>query len=156
RLAGADVAAASALLDTLQSRGVAGVSGAMALGHAPGASAAPPPPDPQAAFCGPLREHRVGYVFGALPARGAPWVIEAALGEQAQVHVVLPFPVEEFVAESARVRDAHPRNGEAGAAWRHRFEECLAKATSLTVLAQKSPPAREIAAAAYHDDRHAA
>jgi hypothetical protein len=61
--------------------------------------------------------------------------------------VVLPFPVEDYV--TAMVAPA-------GVRWRERFEECLARASSLTVLAQKPPPARDLEAAFTQSARYAA
>lgn len=63
-------------------------------------------------------------VFGALACGADILFAEAALRRDAELHIVLPFAVEDFVAVSVRT---------GGAGWEERFEACRARATSITI-----------------------
>ena len=71
-----------------------------------------------------LEEEAIGFVFGAL-ACGADLVLaEAALARGIELHVVLPFEEEDFLAQSVRP---------GGDSWVERYRTCLAAAASVTV-----------------------
>jgi CRP-like cAMP-binding protein/tetratricopeptide (TPR) repeat protein len=153
RLAAAKIAGAAELLGVLPNHAV------VVIGAPPvrGASRAPDASALEAAARKNLRDHRVGHVYGA-PATEAEIVIaEAALAEGAQLHIVLPLPVDDFLAAAALPADPPAAAGkDAARSWRERFEQCLAKAASLTILPIRLPPARETEAAFRHAHRHAA
>ena len=67
----------------------------------------------------------VGMVYGSLAAGADLVIAEAALTRGAELHVVLPFAVEQFV-----VRSVH----DAGDHWVERFRRTLEQATSVVVL----------------------
>ncbi len=68
-----------------------------------------------------------GFGYGAL-ASGADIIIAEALLERgAELHVVLPFGADEFVATSVE---------DSGAEWIERFRNCLGAATSVTIAAE--------------------
>ena len=73
-------------------------------------------------IAGVLARERVGFGYGALACGADILFAEALLARGAELHVVLPFEREEFVAVSV---------APAGAAWVERFQACLARATSL-------------------------
>jgi len=76
-----------------------------------------------------LQDRRVGYAHGSL-ASGADIIIaEIALEFGAELHLVLPFDIEEFVAISV---------APAGPEWPPRFRRCLAAATSVTVASDSA------------------
>lgn len=82
-----------------------------------------------------LGEERVGYAYGAL-ACGADIVIaEAALASGAELHVVLPFPVEAFEASSVDMGNPP----DAPHRWTERFRACLRQSASLTTLVDRPP-----------------
>jgi tetratricopeptide (TPR) repeat protein len=64
----------------------------------------------------------VGYAYGSLASGGDILWAEALLARACELHVVLPFALEEFVATSV---------APAGGSWVERFERCLAAATSV-------------------------
>ncbi|TNJ35030.1 adenylate/guanylate cyclase domain-containing protein [Arenimonas terrae] len=70
-----------------------------------------------------LARQRVGFGYGALACGADILFAEALLARGAELHVVLPFEREEFVAVSV---------APAGPAWVERFHACLARATSLS------------------------
>jgi len=70
-----------------------------------------------------LAVHRVGYAYGSLAASGEILCAEACLRAGIELHIILPFKTDEFIAEMVRP---------AGPAWLRRFEICVARATSLT------------------------
>ena len=67
----------------------------------------------------------VGYGFGSLAAGADILAAEALLERSADLHVVLPFPAEEFAKTSVEP---------AGNEWIERFEQCLEQAASITVV----------------------
>lgn len=157
RLASANIAGASDLLDVLKNRAIAvfvgqAVRGGELLAQCQAVEAA----GLDVAVRKILQEQRVGHVYGGLAAGADIVVAEAALASNAALHVVLPLPVEDFVAAWVLPGDppgAH--NGSGGARWRERFEACLARAASLTIVTHKAPPARELEAALYQAWRNA-
>jgi hypothetical protein len=72
-----------------------------------------------------LAEARVGFGYGALAAGADIVIAEALLAAGAELHVVLPVPVETFRAQS--VKPYAPE-------WQARFDACLEAATSLREL----------------------
>jgi class 3 adenylate cyclase len=70
-----------------------------------------------------LARHDVGFAYGALASGADILFAEALRRRQAELHVVLPFARDEFVAIS--VDPAGPR-------WRDRFDACLGQASSVT------------------------
>ncbi|WP_146910028.1 tetratricopeptide repeat-containing protein [Arenimonas daejeonensis] len=70
-----------------------------------------------------LEQHRVGFGYGALACGADILFAEALLARGAELHVVLPFELEEFIAVSV---------APAGPDWVARFHACLERATSLT------------------------
>ena len=104
-------------------------------GHmtAPDGTAARFPHNQQEAVAAQVREHlrarRIGFAHGSL-ASGADIIIaEAALELGAQLHLVLPFEIDEFVAISV---------APGGAGWSERFQRCLAAASSVTVASDSA------------------
>src|SRR5688572_992390 len=76
-----------------------------------------------------LRTHRVGFAHGSL-ASGADIIIaETALELGAELHLVLPFAIEEFIAISV---------APAGEDWVARFRHCLGVATSVTIASDSA------------------
>jgi class 3 adenylate cyclase len=69
-----------------------------------------------------LARHDVGFAYGALASGGDILFAEALLRRHAELHVVLPFARDEFVAIS--VAPAGPR-------WSERFEACFSQARSV-------------------------
>ena len=74
-----------------------------------------------------LQESNIGFAFGALAAGGDILVAEAVLARGGELHVVLPFAIEDFVAQSVRP---------AGDEWVTRFERCMAEAESCTLATE--------------------
>lgn len=70
-----------------------------------------------------LERLQVGYGYGSLAAGADLLFAEALLERGAELHVVLPFAMEDFEAQSVAV---------AGAEWSDRFRVCLSRASSLT------------------------
>ena len=71
----------------------------------------------------PLTRHNIGYAYGSLSAGSDILCAETCLRANVELHVVLPFREDEFVA--AMVRPA-------GSAWVRRFRACLGGAKSVT------------------------
>lgn len=71
------------------------------------------------ARCGPL------IAYGSLAAGADVMVAESILAAGGELHVVLPFPTEEFEGTSVAA---------AGEEWVARFRRCLAQATSVSVV----------------------
>jgi class 3 adenylate cyclase len=70
-----------------------------------------------------VRRNTPGYAYGSLASGGDILWAEALLAQGTDLHVVLPFAREEFVAASVAA---------AGPEWVERFDRCLAAATSVT------------------------
>ncbi len=73
-----------------------------------------------------LENESVGFGYGALAAGADIVIAEALLAHGAELHLVLPLPVADFLALSVTPF---------GKAWRARFDACLAAAASLHVAA---------------------
>jgi class 3 adenylate cyclase len=69
-----------------------------------------------------LAERNVGFGYGSLAAGADILFAEALLARRAQLHVLLPFRLDDFIEESVRP---------AGPQWIKRFEACLANAKSV-------------------------
>ena len=69
-----------------------------------------------------VRAARIGYAYGSLASGGDILWAEAITSAGGELHVVLPFAHDEFVAWSV---------APAGAGWVQRFERCLAAASSV-------------------------
>ena len=76
-----------------------------------------------AAIASHLAEADVGFGFGSLACGADILFAEALLTRGAELHVVLPFALEEFRQVSV---------AQGGATWLERFEQCLAGATTVT------------------------
>lgn len=76
-----------------------------------------------------LQERHVGFAHGSL-ASGADIIIaEAALEIGAELHLVLPFAIDEFIAISVE---------RGGPGWTERFRKCLGHATSVTIASDSA------------------
>ncbi|MFI4988496.1 MAG: TRAFs-binding domain-containing protein [Alphaproteobacteria bacterium] len=71
-----------------------------------------------------LEELDVGYGFGSLAAGADILFAEALLAREAELHVVIPFELDEFRSVSV---------ASAGAAWLPRFQACLERATRVVM-----------------------
>ena len=71
-----------------------------------------------------LAEEDIGFVYGALACGADLLVAEAALARGAELHVVLPFAEEDFLAQSVRP---------GGEPWLARYHSCKAEADSVTI-----------------------
>jgi hypothetical protein len=80
-------------------------------------------PEVAARIAGLMASHRVGFGYGALACGADILFAEALLARGAELHVVLPFEREEFIAVSV---------APAGPGWVERFHACLARASSLS------------------------
>jgi hypothetical protein len=69
-----------------------------------------------------LAERNVGFGYGSLAAGADILLAEALLARRAQLHVLLPFRLDDFIRESVQP---------AGQQWIKRFEACLANAKSV-------------------------
>jgi adenylate cyclase len=76
-----------------------------------------------------MRSHRVGFAHGSLASGADIIVAEVALELGAELHLVLPFSIDEFIAISVEP---------AGAGWVERFRHCLGAATSVTVASDSA------------------
>ncbi|MDG2001750.1 MAG: adenylate/guanylate cyclase domain-containing protein, partial [Novosphingobium sp.] len=74
-----------------------------------------------------LDERNVGIAFGALAAGADLLVAEAVLARGAELNIVLPFAVDDFIEQSLRP---------AGESWVPRFKRCLDAAASLTMATE--------------------
>lgn len=71
-----------------------------------------------------LDEERIGFAYGALACGADILFAEAVLERGTELHVVLPFREEDFLAQSVRP---------GGESWLARYRTCLDQAASLTV-----------------------
>jgi len=76
-----------------------------------------------------LQARRVGFVHGSLASGGDIIIAEIALELGAELHLVLPFDLDEFVAISV---------APAGPGWTERFRHCLAAAASVTIASDSA------------------
>jgi hypothetical protein len=105
----------------------------------------------EAALARPIADafarHGIGHAYGAL-ACGADIVFaEAALEAGIELHVVLPFAVEDFVRLSV---------APGGARWEERARRCLREASSLSIAAPHAPADRDLDGHLRHGFRAAA
>jgi adenylate cyclase len=80
-----------------------------------------------AAIAEVLREENVGFAYGALACGGDMLVAEAALALGIELHVVLPFDEEDFLAQSVLP---------GGAEWVARYRACIGGATSVSLASE--------------------
>lgn len=76
-----------------------------------------------------LRAHRVGFAHGSLACGADIIIAEIALELGAELHLVLPFDIEEFVEISV---------APGGSDWTDRFRRCLTAATSVTIASDSA------------------
>jgi adenylate cyclase len=76
-----------------------------------------------------MQAHRVGFAHGSLASGADIIVAEVALELGAELHLVLPFGIDEFIAISVEP---------AGPGWVERFRRCLGVATSVTVASDSA------------------
>ena len=81
----------------------------------------------RAAIDAALDDETVGFAYGALAAGADILFAEALIARGAELHVVLPFAEEDFLAQSVRP---------AGAGWEVRYEACRDHAASLTFASE--------------------
>ena len=74
-----------------------------------------------------LADWDIGFAYGSLAAGADILIAEAVLTRGIELHVVLPFAIEDFIAQSVRP---------AGEAWVKRFERCMAAATSCVMATE--------------------
>lgn len=74
-----------------------------------------------------LEQLNIGMGYGALAAGADILIAEALLARGGELHVVLPFAVEDFIAQSVRP---------AGEEWVERFERCMASATGCSMATE--------------------
>lgn len=77
----------------------------------------------QARIVAEIERDRPGFAYGSLASGADILFAEALLAVAAELHVVLPFAVEEFVQSSV---------ADGGPGWVERFSSCLAAATSVS------------------------
>jgi len=71
-----------------------------------------------------IQRHDIGFGYGALAAGSDILIAETLLEEGAELHVVLPAPIDQFIATSVTPF---------GSNWDARFDQCLTQAGSLRV-----------------------
>lgn len=76
-----------------------------------------------------LRARHVGFAHGSLASGADIIVAEAALELGAELHLVLPFALDEFIAISVE---------RGGPGWTERFRKCLGAATSVTIASDSA------------------
>lgn len=74
-----------------------------------------------------LAERDVGFAYGSLASGGDILIAEAVLARGGELHLVFPFVMEDFIAQSVRP---------AGESWLPRFERCLAAAATRTFASE--------------------
>ncbi|HEX7853711.1 MAG TPA: tetratricopeptide repeat-containing protein [Sphingobium sp.] len=74
-----------------------------------------------------LADGNIGFAYGALAAGGDILIAEAIVARGGELHVVLPFAIDEFIGQSVRP---------AGEQWIERFEHCMAAASSRTLATE--------------------
>ena len=98
-----------------------------------------------------LTEEGIRYVYGSLASGADILIAEAALSAGCDLHVVLPLPVESFVA--AAVAAGIPPGPDR---WGERFRSCLNRSTSLISAVDFPAPRRALDAYLYRGFRLAA
>ncbi len=76
-----------------------------------------------------MRARRVGFAHGSLACGADIIIAEIALELGAELHLVLPFAIEEFVSISV---------APGGPGWTERFRHCLAAAASVTIASDSA------------------
>lgn len=76
-----------------------------------------------------LDSRDVGFAYGSLASGGDIICAEALLERGAELHVILPFALDEFVRVSVLSGGRH---------WLPRFEECLSRASSVSYATEES------------------
>jgi hypothetical protein len=76
-----------------------------------------------------VRQWPTGIAYGSLASGGDILWAEALLADGCELHVVLPFVLDEFIATSV---------ADAGGHWVTRFHQCLKAATSVTLATEDS------------------
>lgn len=74
-----------------------------------------------------LIERDVGFAYGSLASGGDILIAEAVLARGAELHLVFPFILEDFIEQSV---------GPGGESWLPRFRRCLAAATTQTFASE--------------------
>jgi hypothetical protein len=93
-----------------------------------------------------LAAEGVRYIYGALACGADIVVAEAALAAGIELHVVLPFPVDAFVATSVEIGNP----ADAPDRWTGRFWQCLRQSASFTALVERPPETRQLDAHYFH------
>ena len=96
-----------------------------------------------------LEREGIRYVYGSLASGGDILIAEVALAAGCDLHVVLPVPVENFVAAAVAVGDDPER-------WGERFRACLNRSTSLVSAVDFPAPKRAMDAHVHRGFRLAA
>lgn len=78
----------------------------------------------RAAVSDQIQRHDIGFGYGALAAGSDILIAETLLQEGAELHVVLPAPVDQFIAASVTPY---------GSSWDTRFDQCLAEASTVRI-----------------------
>ncbi len=145
-----------ALVDALQPRNVAVVSGHMFRGSELGADAQA---ETEAAVRGHAEkvfaDHNVGFVYGALACGSDIILAETALTMGADFEAVLPFNTESFVDMSVRIGDPPDAAGK----WEKRFRAILDGThgrCTLTVMDPHDPIERDLDGYFHYGFRYAA
>ena len=121
RDAGLDEAARRALLAPLAPPRVAHFTGHMFAADAAAEARL------RADFDRLLEEEAIGFAYGALACGADLLFAEAALARGAELHVVLPFDEQDFLAQSVLP---------GGEGWVDRYRACMAQAASITLASQ--------------------
>lgn len=74
-----------------------------------------------------IQRHDIGFGYGALAAGADILIAETLLQEGAEIHIILPVPIDQFIATSVTPF---------GAKWGKRFDQCLEQASSVTICNQ--------------------
>lgn len=75
-------------------------------------------------ICEQIQRHDIGFGYGALAAGSDILIAETLLEEGAELHVVLPAPIDQFIATSVTPF---------GSEWDARFDQCLNQVSSLRI-----------------------
>jgi hypothetical protein len=94
----------------------------------------------------------IGALYGALACGSDIIIAETALDKRIEFHAVLPLPIEDFVEASVAIGDEPNRSP----SWRLRFESCLARSTTVTILTSGEIRKRDLDGAFHFGLRYAA
>lgn len=81
----------------------------------------------KAAIDAALEEEKIGFAYGALACGADILFAEAVLARGVELHVVLPFEEEDFLAQSVRP---------GGGSWEARYRACATRAASVTFASE--------------------